>query len=86
MLWPYLLECVVPEQYTDGMGSLCRAIATITNRKREDKADDFEIDYEQEGIGNFTMLDLGKQTFVCSGLSQSVVKRLVPLNARIVKQ
>ena len=49
VLWPYLLECVVPEQYTEAMGTVCRSIGHIAAKKREDGAEDFEIDYEKEG-------------------------------------
>ncbi len=41
------------------MGSVCRAIATIANKKREEKAEDYEIDYEAEGTDNYTLLNLG---------------------------
>ena len=49
MLWPYLLECVVPEQYTEAIGTVCRSIGHIEAKKREDGTEDFEIDYEKEG-------------------------------------
>ena len=49
VLWPYLLECIVPEQYTDAMGTVCRSIGHIAGKKREEGTEDYEIDYEKEG-------------------------------------
>ena len=39
----------MPEQYTEAMGTVCRSIGHIAAKKREDGAEDFEIDYEKEG-------------------------------------
>ena len=61
MLWPYLLECVVPPQYTEAMGSLCRSAAYLANKKRAANADDYELDYEILGTNKQT----NKQTFAC---------------------
>ena len=47
VLWPYLLECIVPEQYTDAMATVCRAIGHIAGRKREEKAEDYEVDFQR---------------------------------------
>ena len=49
VLWPYLLELVVPEKFTDGAGVLCRCLATIAKKKREENAEDYELDYETQG-------------------------------------
>eukprot|EP00118_Oscarella_pearsei_P020078 m.216312 g.216312 ORF g.216312 m.216312 type:complete len:1058 (+) comp39860_c0_seq3:99-3272(+) len=46
VLWPYLLECVVPVQYTEAMSSVCRSSAYLANRKRTTNAEDYELDYE----------------------------------------
>ena len=46
VLWPYLLECLVPESFTFAMSSLCRCIDHIAAKKREEQAEDFAIDFE----------------------------------------
>ncbi|XP_060075327.1 maestro heat-like repeat-containing protein family member 1 isoform X2 [Ylistrum balloti] len=48
VLWPYLLELIVPEQYTEAAGVLCKCLAHLSNKKREENADDYEIDYETQ--------------------------------------
>jgi hypothetical protein len=49
VLWPYLLELVVPEKYTEAAGVVCRCLATIANKKREENAEDYDLDYETQG-------------------------------------
>ncbi|KAI0215333.1 Maestro heat-like repeat-containing protein family member 1 [Lamellibrachia satsuma] len=46
VLWPYLLECIVPEQYTDAMATVCRTIGHIAGKKREEKAEDYDVDFK----------------------------------------
>ncbi|KAK7500196.1 hypothetical protein BaRGS_00008419, partial [Batillaria attramentaria] len=48
VLWPYLLELLVPEQYSNATGALCRSLAHLAQKKRSENATDFEIDYEEE--------------------------------------
>ncbi|XP_071092263.1 maestro heat-like repeat-containing protein family member 1 [Haliotis cracherodii] len=48
VLWPYLLELIVPEQYTEAAGALCRSLAYLSIKKREENADDYEIDFETQ--------------------------------------
>ncbi|XP_064611998.1 maestro heat-like repeat-containing protein family member 1 [Liolophura sinensis] len=48
VLWPYLLELVIPETYTDAAGTLCKSLAYLAKKKREENADDFEIDFESD--------------------------------------
>ncbi|XP_060572841.1 maestro heat-like repeat-containing protein family member 1, partial [Ruditapes philippinarum] len=48
VLWPYLLELVVPEKYTEAAGVVCRCLATIANKKREENAEDYDLDYETQ--------------------------------------
>jgi hypothetical protein len=50
VLWPYLLEMVVPEQYTNAVGAVCRSLAYLADKKRTENAQDYEINYEEEGI------------------------------------
>ena len=46
VLWPSLLQCVVPEPFTNAMTPLCRSLSDITSKKREEEAADFLIDFE----------------------------------------
>ena len=52
VLWPYLLELLVPEKYTESAGVVCRCLGTIANKKRSENTDDYTIDYEVQGIVN----------------------------------
>lgn len=57
VLWPYLLELVVPEKYTESAGVVCRCLGTIANKKRSENAEDFQIDYDvQANIPKPTIL------------------------------
>ncbi|KAL5022847.1 hypothetical protein ScPMuIL_002002 [Solemya velum] len=49
VLWPYLLELVVPEQYTEACGSVCRNLAHLASKKRENSDEDYDIEYDQQG-------------------------------------
>ncbi|KAL4234897.1 Mroh1p [Mactra antiquata] len=48
VLWPYLLELVVPEKYTEASGVVCRCLATIAAKKREENAEDYDLDYDTQ--------------------------------------
>jgi hypothetical protein len=48
VLWPYLLEFLKPLEYTEAFGILTRSIAHIAKKKREDKDEDYLLDYEQQ--------------------------------------
>lgn len=50
MLWPSLLECLVPETFTHAMNPLCRCICHLATKKREEQADDFAIDFEAKSM------------------------------------
>ena len=47
VLWPHLLEYLLPEQYYDAASVLCKNIAVIAERKKGDE--DFELDYDANG-------------------------------------
>ena len=53
VLWPYLLEFIVPEQYTRGFGMLTRCIHHIASKKRAEEAEDYELDFEVAGNQDF---------------------------------
>ncbi|XP_034336261.2 maestro heat-like repeat-containing protein family member 1 isoform X2 [Magallana gigas] len=46
VLWPFLLEMIVPEQYTEAGGVVCKCLSHLANKKREERAEDYELDYE----------------------------------------
>ncbi|XP_064639982.1 maestro heat-like repeat-containing protein family member 1 isoform X2 [Lineus longissimus] len=48
VLWPYLLECVVPMQYIDAMASISKNIAFLAGKKRDENAEDYMIDFETQ--------------------------------------
>lgn len=48
VLWPYLLECLVPEPFTFAMNPLCRCICHLATKKREEQAEDFTVDFEEK--------------------------------------
>lgn len=75
VLWPYLLECLVPEPFTFAMSSLCRCISHIAAKKREEQAEDFAIDFEEKSKflfdrNNFRLL------------SSMSIKKAIVLNKR----
>eukprot|EP00005_Dracoamoeba_jomungandri_P008470 CAMPEP_0174265646 /NCGR_PEP_ID=MMETSP0439-20130205/27313_1 /TAXON_ID=0 /ORGANISM="Stereomyxa ramosa, Strain Chinc5" /LENGTH=1648 /DNA_ID=CAMNT_0015352207 /DNA_START=52 /DNA_END=4994 /DNA_ORIENTATION=- len=45
-LWPYLLELVIPPKYTSAMAILCKSLAFLASKKREEEADDYYIDFD----------------------------------------
>lgn len=47
VLWPYLLEFLVPVQYTGATGIVSRCVADIGKRKREEEADDYELNFDE---------------------------------------
>ena len=49
MLWPYLLEFLVPVQYTGAVGIVSRCTADIGKVKREEEAEDYELNFDELG-------------------------------------
>ena len=49
VLWPYLLEFIIPVQYTEAFGVVCKSLTVLAERKQERQDADFLIDYEDEG-------------------------------------
>ena len=47
VLWPYLLEFIVPVQYTGGVGIVSRCLAEIGKTKREEEAEDYELNFDE---------------------------------------
>ncbi|XP_067937977.1 maestro heat-like repeat-containing protein family member 1 [Watersipora subatra] len=48
VLWPYLLEFIIPVQYTDAFSVICKSLTVLAERKRERNDADYLIDYEDE--------------------------------------
>ena len=49
VLWPYLLEFLVPVGYTRSLGIVCRCVADIAAQKRAKEAEDYYLDFEELG-------------------------------------
>ena len=49
VLWPFLLEFVKPAEYMEAFGTLSRCIAHIGGKKRESSAEDYFINFEEQG-------------------------------------
>lgn len=47
VLWPYLFESLVPGQYTDALGVLCKCLAHLGKTKREKEIPDYMIDFDR---------------------------------------
>lgn len=48
VLWPYLLEFLIPVQYTEAFGVVCKNLAELGERKKQADDADYLIDYEDE--------------------------------------
>lgn len=45
VLWPYLLEFLLPSHYTESLMAVCRALSIIASRKREEEDESYMIQY-----------------------------------------
>ena len=45
ILWPYMLEFLVPAPFTSAVSIICRCMATIAAQKRESEAPDYALDF-----------------------------------------
>eukprot|EP00732_Lithocolla_globosa_P000613 Lithocolla_globosa_v1_NODE_214_length_5084_cov_10.333665.p1 type:complete len:1658 gc:universal NODE_214_length_5084_cov_10.333665:50-5023(+) len=48
VLWPYLMELIIPFQYTDALSTIFKSLAFLANKKREAEDDDYMIDFDKE--------------------------------------
>ncbi|KAH9515723.1 Maestro heat-like repeat-containing protein member 1 [Bulinus truncatus] len=48
VLWPFLLELLVPEQYMSAVGPVCRSLAYLAHKKRNENTADFYIEFETQ--------------------------------------
>jgi len=49
MLWPYLLELLVIDEYSNAVGVLSRSIHNVASRKRSSSDADYKIDFVVNG-------------------------------------
>lgn len=50
VLWPYLLELLVPVEYTLSCGILCKCITDIAVKMKAKEDEDFNLNFEELGI------------------------------------
>ena len=56
VLWPYLLEFIVPVEYTNAMSIVCRCVSAIASKKRSEEDEDYELNFEELGTIAFLLL------------------------------
>jgi len=49
VLWPYLLELLVIDEYSESLGALSRSIHNVASRKRTNADPDYNIDFVVNG-------------------------------------
>lgn len=49
VLWPYLMEFIVPVEYTRSSGIVCKCLADIASKKREKQEEEFNLNFEELG-------------------------------------
>ncbi len=50
MLWPYLLEFLVPEEYTNAITAVCQNLCYLAGKQRERDSENFTIDFVELGM------------------------------------
>jgi hypothetical protein len=55
VLWPFLLETLIPAQYSEGLAVISKCIFYLANKKREEEASDYIIDFDKAGIFLFPL-------------------------------
>ncbi len=46
VLWPYLLEFIVPAEFTVALPVVCKSLATIADQLRRDDDEAYDLDYD----------------------------------------
>lgn len=73
VLWPFLLEFLVPVEYTHSSGIVCKCITDIAVKKKARHDEDFNLNYEE--LGRHTLASLVKIIFtyvlLCSKSSKA---------------
>ena len=50
VLWPFLLEFLVPPAYTNAVGIVARCVADIAGEKRKNDDEDYDLNYDEQGV------------------------------------
>lgn len=50
VLWPYLLEFLIPVRFTAALTPLCRSLVHLALKRQEAGADDFLVQYNSNGV------------------------------------
>lgn len=56
VLWPYLLEFLVQETYTNAISALCQNLCYLAGKQRERDSVNFTIDFVEMGMLTATSL------------------------------
>jgi hypothetical protein len=54
VLWPYLLEAIVPAKYTNAVAIVAKCLGHIAALKREENTSDYIIDFDKAGNNSIT--------------------------------
>ena len=49
VLWPFLIEFLVPPAYTNALGIVARCVTDIATEKRQNNVDEYDLNYEELG-------------------------------------
>ena len=52
VLWPFLLEFLVPVQYTLASGIVCKSLTELANNKKQAEDEDYTLNYEELGTSS----------------------------------
>ena len=52
VLWPYLLEMLVPAVYTDALAAVSKSLAYLAAKKREAQDEEYMIDFDKLGTSS----------------------------------
>jgi len=50
VLWPYLLELVIPGKFTGSVAILSKCIAHLAAKKRQEEDEAYLIDFTKQGL------------------------------------
>lgn len=48
VLWPFLLQFIVPPEYTEALPVLCQSLTALGEKFKESGSDSFHIDFDTE--------------------------------------
>ncbi len=50
VLWPFLMEFLVPPAYTNAVGIVARCVSDIGSEMRQSNSEEYDINYEEMGM------------------------------------